>query len=477
MMSTQTPKSTGVLVGKVVAYKNGKCKIKFTQPLKPGDGIEIWATPEHIGTGIAKHIAAGETVEFALQCNIGDVVYKSYDKGLIDAIKNEMATTEKRITVDGTVGATIGRPLMLSLSYNGLTTTVYGDIVQAANQAPMAAGDILAQLSKTGNTPFVIDFAYVEIDDNIFIPKAALNKLRRDAVEMLGTEIAASTKRAPLEYVYEAPPCQQEKTVPFLTVQLNNVEHLPKVLELGVKRVYVKLEDVGARTLGSQVFVTLPRISRNDTDAALAKALPQLEADPNIGGYLVSTYGQLQLLQNTTKQIVLDHSFNIFNAYAVRAFNGTTVTLSQELNTKEISAIGGNGFELVVYGRQVLMCMHNCPIGLYSATSKSGKFCNHRGSAAYTLQDKIGMEFPIATDCQSCVAYIYNSKTLDTALKFDMILKTGAQSLRLVFTHESESEIAETITRYQAAMLGEKGKKTTPQKENATYGHFFRGVE
>ena len=473
MMSTQTPKSTGVWVGSVVSCKNGVCKIKFDKEVSPGDGIEIWPVSpsgEHVGTGISKKVEAGGTLEITLHSTVekGCAVYKSYDKGLVDATKKAMLTNEKKVAVLGVVCAIAGENLKLTLAAGDVIVEKTGDVVEIAQNAPMSQDEIVKQLSKTGGTPFniLLDPQSNRIDSNIFISKSALNQLRRDAL----AELEAVMKENVVCHCVDSWHSGQLRFdindgPQTLSVQLHNIAYLDLVLSTGVSRVYVNIDDFSPdfhMRNNAEIFLALPLISRNKANFNFA----ELEAT-GIAGYLVSNHGQLQQLQafGTAKKIMLNYSFNVFNSYALEFFTnmGVGVTLSQELNLRETSAMQGAGFELIVYGRQTLMSTHNCPVGLYSK-------CN----AGTILTDRLGVNFPILTDCRNCIAHILNGKTLDTSQKFQAIKNAAAASFRLVFTTEDEKTICDTISRYQKAVQGKDYAGTTA---DFTYGHYFRGVE
>jgi len=479
MLSTVTPKSTGILVGHVDSYKAEKCKITFTHDMHPGDGIELWTTDgNHVGTGVSKQIAAGESHIFALNGSIqsGNKVYRSYEKRLIDDTKKAIAS-EKKITICGTIEAVVGQRLKLTLSMDNHTVEKIGDIVEAARSAPMSEKDIIGQLSKSGNMPFVINFTGCKIDDNIFVSKAALNQLRRSALQELEAAIIKNIKRhnivhTKLAFNKALDNRTQSPIQHALSAQIDNVNHLPAIFACNIFRVYLGYTSDNIAALPSvlnlkgdtQLFVALPHISRNGAEADMCTTFSYLETT-DIDGYLVSTYGQLKMLRSigTKKQIVLTYTFNIFNNWAIEFFTktGVDVTLSQELNIHEIKAMDTRNFELVVYGRQTLMSTHICPVG-----------CAQNGK--HQLRDKMGMTFPIKTDCTNCTAHILNCKTLDTASKFQAIKDIGAKRLRLIFTDENEKTIINTIDRYKAAIAGAAAPKPL---EGTTYGHFYRGVE
>ena len=151
---------------------------------------------------------------------------------------------------------------------------------------------------------------------------------------------------------------------------------------------------------------------------------------------------------------MLDYSFNIFNSETAKFFQnaGYGITVSQELNLNEINELdllNPEDCEVIVYGRQVVMSTHNCPIGLYDA-NKNGKYCSKRyPKGKYTLLDRKGMSFPIVTDCENCVAHILNSKILDAKVES---AKVGY--MRYIIHCGDESE----------------------EGNGYTNGHFFRGV-
>ena len=507
MMSTVTPKSTGILVGTVTEYKNSRCKIKFVKGVNSGDGIEIWAANgKHVGMGISKQIDAGAVAEFTIKGAIakGDPVYKSHDNRLVSATKKEIAASEKKVNVYGKIEATAGEAIKLTLRTGNESVVTTGEVVEIAQRISMPKEDILLQLSKTGNTPFIINFTHINIDNNIFVGKAELNQLRRNAITQLEMAIIRGIKKDTLRHITTEQKCIQTCQPHNLSVQIGNIDSLQAVLSQDVSRVYVDYNAISQmqfpgteKKYDTEIFATLPLISRNATEEALLSIIPELERT-TIDGYLVSTYGQLNMLTSlpTKKKIQLNHTFNIFNSHGVEYFAGMGmgVTLSQELNLHEINSINTACFELIVYGRQVLMCTHNCPIGIFDSqeqsafahafrtdqfsSSKKNYECNRTAfKKGYALRDKMGMNFPIQTDCRNCIAYILNCKTLDTAPKFNALKNVGAEYFRLIFTEENETTIINTILRYKSAIGKQIENKAITALNDTTYGHFFRGVE
>jgi putative protease len=160
MLST-SPKSTGIYIGRVTAVKGKSCTIKLCESLACGDGIEIWTKGEHTGTNISKQAKAGESITLNINGRVqkGDLVYKSYDKGLIDSLKNGYNDYTRRAHVRAELFVQIGSPLVLTLTNSdGVTITAEGAVPEKPQKNSMTYSDLTAQLSKTGNTPFILDF-------------------------------------------------------------------------------------------------------------------------------------------------------------------------------------------------------------------------------------------------------------------------------------------------------------------------------
>ena len=100
------------------------------------------------------------------------------------------AVTHRKLPV--TLEATLRRdcPAVLSMSCEGKTVTVMGDIPQIARKesAAMTEESVAKSLCKLGSTPFEATEIRVAVDSGLMLPAAALNALRRDAAERLLTE-------------------------------------------------------------------------------------------------------------------------------------------------------------------------------------------------------------------------------------------------------------------------------------------------
>jgi len=482
MMSNKTPKSTGLQVGRVVSFSSSReeCIIEFEESLVPGDGIEIWTVQEpHVGTNISKHITAGQKfpVNISGDIHVGDLVYRSYDKTLADDAKRIIKTENRQMNIAGYVEAKLNKPLKLKISYKDICVVKEGGVAQQSQSTPITAEKILKQLSKTGNTPFKIQYDKFDIDENIYISVGELNSLRREIIEEFENLFINSIKRTSnLDFKMNSEKARVVKQK--LTVQAKNISQLKSALNENVSRIYFEynndineaIEKCAENNI--ELFISFPLIANlNDSISALENL--------NIDGYLISEYGQLQILEDigTSKKIMLNYNFNIFNNLSLDFFKSKEigVTLSPELNFNELKDLGTQNSELIIHGKQNIMITKQCPVGIYDAKKSNNKYCKNRNNKdSYSLLDRKKVSFEVMTDCDNCIAYILNSKTLSTYSKFEDIKSLNVEYLRLVFNLEEPEYISETIELYTKMLNAES---VMNRDEEATYGHFYRGVE
>jgi len=489
MMSPITPKSTGIFIGRVAYCKKGICGIKLEENLSPGDGIEIWTkkTP-HIGTNINKHGKKGEVFEAEVkgEISVGNAVYKSYDKKLSDETQAEIAKTKRQRPVQSYVVIKVAQEMKLTLCTGEVSVTATGCIVEQAKDKPT---DIISQLSKTGDTPFIFNFdsEKSQIDKDVFIPVKELNKLRRDAVLKLEEGIIKSIKRQEIQIEIITNPCEQLKHNKSIIVQVSAFEQAKAVANTGISAIYLPFstkvnEQISKLPKEMKIYVKFPHICRSADEEIIYRYLQETK---NTHGFVVSTLGQLQLIcdifQEKLPPLVLDHNINIMNTEAIKFlkevshFSDIVATLSTELSIREMRNMPVNPAEteIIVYGNQTMMATHNCPVGNFVGY-KNTKHCKlrNKNTNQYKLKDKLA-EFPIITDCNSCTAYILNSKTLDMRGKISDLSIIPANRYRLIFTTESPHEAKKISESYLCEI---ESLSKNPVSANATYGHFYRGV-
>lgn len=506
MMSFQRPKNWGVYLGKVESITDtGRCTIKTVEPLVPGDGIEIWTSEEpHPGSNISKPSQRGESIAvYIKQGNIkkGDMVYKTNDKALMDSLAKSFEKHTRQMGILADFTAKVGNQMVLKLSNDtGIEVEMEGPIVEQAQNQPMTADKITQQLNKTGNTPFKFTHLNLDIDNNIYIPVSILNEFRRQVMLEFENKVLEQYNRlSNTKLSYNKNKARQElRGDKKITVLVQNYDQLKEVFNSdSVTRIYFELKEeiinkiddiiIKCQDVGIELYAALPRIQRESTKKRYQNTVELLKSK-TIDGYLVRTWGQLYDLEGTDQKITIDYTFNVFNSESINYWNRLnidTITLSPELNYDEINAIGTSDCETIGYGYIPLMVTHQCPVGNFVGDKVSGKYCKMKNSDnKYFLKDRLGMKFPIFTDCEQCISYILNSQPILLLASIDELIKLPTAALRLQFTDESPQQVSKLIYSYEQKVKNYKynddvinGIMEEFKESGYTKGHYFRGVE
>ncbi|NJD04318.1 MAG: hypothetical protein FIA99_17375, partial [Ruminiclostridium sp.] len=187
-------------------------------------------------------------------------------------------------------------------------------------------------------------------------------------------------------------------------------------------------------------------------------------------------------------RLIGDYSFNIFNTdaalmYKSLGFDG--VTLSAELNLRQICEISGNAgidTECVVYGRLPLMTSEYCPVGSVKGRSSSYSECSGCcGKGEFRLKDRLGIEFPVICDKIDCRSTILNSNVLFVPDILGKLASAGISTLRLNIWGESRERIRDIVSLHRGLAGGDDKEKHAALVEQIkadgfTKGHFYKGV-
>ncbi|MDD4842852.1 MAG: U32 family peptidase [Anaerotignum sp.] len=505
MMSIERPKTWGLKIGFVDDYipKYKRLTIRTRESLVPGDGIEVWTTTgPHVGSNISKASRAGEVVSLSMVGEIqkNNAVYRTYDKALNDALRKTWEKDTRKKPVLGLLKAKKGQPLALQLwDMSGSNIYVTGEIVEQAEDRPTSLEKLKQQTEKMGATPFVLQNLEMDVDDDIFVSIRGLNELRRMAVEALEEAILKKSKRQDLQACEKEEKGKKENLLQKkLNVLVTDFLQLEAVVRTkGVRVIYFEASADMERNLpsalelcrrfGVSLYVALPKISRQwrkDIEDALLERLKNTAID----GFLVRSAGQFAMVKDSGKKITVDYTLNVMNEEGVAFWKqqgADEVCLSVEANLQEINVMGDKDCEMVVYGYLPLMKTQQCPIGNYAGGKEGHFYCSEKNNTElYFLRDRMGMKFPLMTDCERCVCTVLNSKPLFTLKFYDEILESVTGSVRLEFTKEGTGRAAR-ITKAYAEMTQDPKKISTEtrnlleemREKGNTKGHFFRGVE
>ena len=357
--------------------------------------------------------------------------------------QSKQAKTEippiKKVKISAHVRLKVGERAVLTLKNGDVESTVYGDAVEEARNAPMSNEDITRSLSKLGQTPFEIGTIEIEKDENIIVRVSSLNALRRDAVSGL-----LSPKREKTVAQYES------KLLAVDGKNINsafflNVDEIPHDLSY-FDRVYVYLDKYSSSLDGINGICMPPVIFDSEWDE-IEKMLENAKKC-GIKYALVSNIGQIERVKKHGFIIQASHRFNAFNRPCVEVLhkNGfDKVIMSPELTLARLSDFKGES--VIVYGKLPMMTVHKCLLKDTCGCKIGKNFENDKVSCMSRtyMVDRTGASF-FVSGAYAHLNVIFNSVPVYMADKIDTL---SAFSHHFIFTDEKREDCEKIIEAYK----------------------------
>lgn len=396
------------------------------------------------------------------------------DKAFLQSARATYENAEpQRVPVRFYAIAAKGQNLMLAVQdEDGNVCKAQGAVPERALHRELTRQELEERLSKTGGTPYFCRGVHSVVDAGLSVSAAELNGLRRQVLSHLSA--VRARRSAPEIGTYSAPPVAAGRAEPpLLTVSVLKTEQItPRLLQLRPAMLYVPLCEILAQpeyyrllTKEQPVAAILPRVVRDDETPRLLSGLSILP-DLGIRRVLLGNLGQIPLARSRALEIAGDFGLNLYNSRAMevmRQYEPTSVTASFEMTFPQLRDLSKPiDTEILIYGRLPLMLTENCLMknrtGVCSCRSDSTK-----------LVDRIGEEFRVLRDGDTCRSVIYNGKKLYLLDKKDELSKLGLWAVRLAFTTENTAEIDGILDAWKDGAVFDPGA--------CTRGLYLRGVE
>ena len=190
----ETPKATGELVGRVVSLGAGFFSLDQEVQLAPGDGLCFFDGQELRGTRVRRLEGKAVYPEKLEGLRTGLAVYRNHDRLFLAAL--EKSQPRRKIGVHFTLGEAPGGLRLEALDEDGVQAFQTLDCsLEPAEKPQQARLALEKQLGKLGGTLFELRSLQLDLPQIPFVPVAALNELRRQAVERLETAREAARPR------------------------------------------------------------------------------------------------------------------------------------------------------------------------------------------------------------------------------------------------------------------------------------------
>ena len=347
------------------------------------------------------------------------------------------------------------------------TVTVTGAVPEPARNRALTAQETAERLRKTGGTVFRCKTVEADVGDGLMLSAAAINGLRRDALEALTAARTAVSQRRSLPTPELPEGTSFSPAAPKLTCSIACLDQLTAAMAEQAALIYVPIEllpqlpDYRGK---ARLCAVLPRVWRDGDEAAFRTILKNTSS---LSAVTVGNGGHMAIVEGLPLEKRGDFGLNVFNSRSVAFWQGQgldSVTVSFELRHQQVRELRkALPCEGIVYGRLPLMVTENCMIGNAGGCRGDKRLC----AGENVLIDRTGARFPLLGQ-YGCRCEIENSRTLFLADKPEW-QRCGLTWARLRFTTESPAECDAVLRRYQG-----EGDWVP---EDLTRGLFYRGVE
>lgn len=355
-----------------------------------GDGFKILRNGKEVGGAVCGGVQEDGfflSTDRALQ--VGDEVRITTDAALASRLSERKRARKICLSLDFTAGKA-PRIACGDFVMTGETA------LDRAKNAPLSVGELKSCFGKIDGLPLEVTFGAVETE-NAFLPKSALNALRRTFYEALlkrllpareqveartGETSVETVKGNKIAVITEKRKCDAEIVV-----------HKP--------RDYTAIEPPEGR--GEHYLYLPPQLTAED-ETFVGRAVSAFD-----GIYCEGSYG-IVLARKYGKRLFAGTGFNLTNRYAVNGVKeagATYFTLSKELTAAEQRALSAEGAFALSLGDLKVMDLSYCPFERTCAD------CDKR--TVYHLTDEDGRTFPLRryqTSAAWCKFEVYNCAPL-----------------------------------------------------------------
>lgn len=406
-------------IGDTITFEKEPTKYTVSEIMKNGNNVDIVKINDKIEIGRMKG-----------NISVGDKIYKLSSKELTDEAIQSFSNENKKTPLSAVLDVHLDEPIQLRVFDDaGIEFTLTSkEVPDVAVRLPITKERLEKQLCKTTNTPFYFKNIKIHLEDHLYIPHiSAINELRRLALEQYANVICQQYRRE-LPTLNEAPCASVEKPTslphPQIAVLLNilhknfDYQALQNIDKLYIPLAYFEDEQYTAilQTLTQKykTYLYLPTILKDNYKNVFKNRIAYCLDKYSIQGFVISHLGYLELLKEykINYEFIGNYTLNVFNTHTAAALDVPTITISPELNHKEICSLASStqkATEFIVYGNLPLMTMQYCLLG---TANKCYPQCSQKckKDTVYYLKDRMNFKFRIIPDPIQTVTTIYNSK-------------------------------------------------------------------
>jgi putative protease len=507
-------KKRGAFLGPISSIGRGYIEVKPESPIKPGDGIVIdrgGDTDREQGGRVYEVLplrdgAVRLSFEYGkLDFNViklGHLLWKTDDPQLNRELRKSWSgeLQKAKRTLDLVATGRSGVPLRIEGRCGEITAAVESTMPLAlAQNRPLTAETLRAQLGRLGETDFEIGALDNQIQGQLIVPVSELNRLRRELVEKIGAILDGPDNS--LSGLSQASGGRPEVTTtsvvctrldalavkristpqidkPLLTVLCRTVDQINAALRMGISQIYADFEDIRrykdvvdivrargyrADAAPAQIFLATPRIQKAG-EQGFFKLIENAQPD----GVLIRNLGALDFFGSRRPpgdgpplRALGDFSLNVANpltAELLMAEGLERLTISYDLNAGQVldllRAAPPAWFEITLHQHIPMFHMEHCVFAAFLSEGTDHTNCGRPcDTHKVELRDRVGLNHPLKADV-GCRNTLFHAQAQSGAAYFEQFRKLGPAAFRIELLLEDALETERILRGYQRLLAG-----------------------
>jgi putative protease len=399
----------------------------------------------------------------------GDKVWKTSDPQLERQLKRTFkgVIPLPKTRIDLTVTGAVGKPL--TVEANGIRVSSSMPL-QTAFKRPLTEKSLRDQLSRLGETDFVLGELHNKLVGQTILPVSELNRLRRELVEKIQSAPQESAPPRPtltpvLPALLANIPREEVDGPPQLVALCRTMDQLAAALDAGCATVYVDFEEIRryrdavarVREHGStQIYLATPRIQKAG-EQGFFKLIEAASPD----GVLIRNLGGLDYFRNSPLGKVGDFSLNVANPLAAELLMREgleRLTVSYDLNAQQViellRAAPPHWFELTIHQHIPMFHMEHCVFAAFLSSGTDATNCGRPCDLHNVkLRDRVGAEHPLKADV-GCRNTVYHARAQSGGDFLRSFAEAGARVFRVELLDEDAAKTRAILQAYRDLIEG-----------------------
>ncbi len=452
-ITKNSPKNTGIYLGKVIDQKKEYIKVKLETDISLHDGIEIIKDDnvifsniitciKDINNTIINNTVSKDNIvwlgDVKSKTKIGAKIYKTSDYNINNDLKKYYnGYYRKKRTIDISVTLKKGKNILVNTeNLDNNIFTILDYIPNLADKKAITNENVTNAFSKTQDTNFNFNIVNLKMDNDIFIPVSKLNELRRKLVDdieksfsinlnvdnnlrLLNNTLNVKIQKPKLDNIHKniLSIYKFNKNIDYIKLYKEKYKKDLEIVYIDICDMYKYKEIIFNMFKNNvEIYVILPNVGGRIIDEYIFKNIENLVIY-GVSGIVVGNIGYIDIVTKLKEKynitLVADYTLNIFNKYSINIYNKLGFDIicpSLELTEDELISLNKFSNIELVLDYQTVMTSRYCILGSFVDDMKDRKKCSMPcQSNDYYILDTHNKKYNIICNNLDCIMKIVTS--------------------------------------------------------------------